>query len=72
MEVVFRQSIKSSLFIYVIVINRLFLLPYYLTLEQLELIDVIIIIFLIYSKLALLGVEGFSQNFCSVFGNNDV
>lgn len=51
-------------------INRLFLLPHYLTLEQLGLIDAITIIAVVYSELALVGLKGSLQKFFSIFESN--
>ncbi len=74
MGIVIRQSFKSTLFLYIGVliglVNRLFLLPYYLTFEQLGLIDIIIGISIIISEISLLGLKGSLQKFFSIFEKN--
>ena len=71
MGVVFRQSFKSTIFLYVGVlfgvINRLFLLPYYLTFEQLGMIDALLGVSIIVSEISMLGLKGSLQKFFSIF-----
>jgi O-antigen/teichoic acid export membrane protein len=76
MGVVIRQSFKGSVFMYfgvlVGLINRLFLLPHYLTLEQLGLIDAITIISVVFSELSLFGIKGSLQKFFSIFEDKGI
>jgi len=62
MGIVIRQSFKSSIVQYAAVVigiaNRLFLLPQYLTLEQLGLVDLLFTLGVLLSKLGFLGIHG--------------
>lgn len=73
MGIIIRQSFKSTIFLYfgilIGVINRLFLLPYYLTFEQLALLDLLIALATIISEISLLGLKGSLQKFFSLFEN---
>lgn len=71
MGVIIRQSIKSTLVTYVGIligiVNRLFLLPKFLTVEQIGLLDVIVIIAMLLAKISALGTNGAMTKFFSYY-----
>jgi O-antigen/teichoic acid export membrane protein len=71
MGVIIRQSFKTTVVLYIGVviglINRLFFLPNFLTLEQLGLIDVLIIISMLLARISYLGTQGSITKFFSYF-----
>lgn len=71
MGVIIRQSFKSTLVLYIGVIigviNRLFLLPHFLTLEQLGLIDLLFALAMILGKISTLGIIGAITKFFTYF-----
>lgn len=71
MGVIIRQSFKSTIVLYIGaiigLINRLFLLPNYLSLEQLGLVDVLMVIAMLLAKVSYFGTQGSITKFFSYF-----
>lgn len=71
MGVIIRQSFKSTIVLYlgaiIGLINRLFLLPNYLTLEQLGLMDVLMVLAMLLAKISYFGTQGSITKFFSYF-----
>ena len=74
MGVIIRQSIKSTFVLYIGIaiglINRLFLLPTFLTIEQIGLLDVLMIIAMLLAKISPIGTPGAITKFYSYFKDN--
>ena len=73
MGVVIRQSLRSTIFLYIGILigigNRLFFLPKFLTLEQLGLVDIVLSLAILLGQLSYLGIQGAITKFYSYFEN---